>query len=85
MMNSKTIQYNSLEELRSDIKKTERKLSNNIETMEEEVKACFLPANREYIDSPTPYMRYVGYGITAYKTFNVVRKLITMIKTKRWF
>lgn len=77
--------YNNLDELRADIQKTERKLNRDVMTLEDEVKACFLPVNSEYINSSVSYMRYVGYGITAYKTFNVVRKLVTMIKTKRWF
>lgn len=84
MRNTKK-QYNSLEELRADIMKSERRLNHDVMALEEDVKACFLPAGGEYVNSPVPYMRYVGYGITAYKTFNVVRKLTNMIKTKRWF
>lgn len=84
-MRNNRLQYNTLEELRADIRKTERRLNRDVVALEDDIKACFLPANNEYVNSSVPYMRYVGYGITAYKTFNVVRKLVTMIKTKRWF
>lgn len=77
--------YNTLEEVRADIKKTSRKLNRDVVQLEEEIKVCFLPADSQYVHSSAPYMRYIGYGITAYKTFNVVRKLVGMIKNKRWF
>lgn len=76
--------YNSLEELRRDKVRLERRLSTVAHEMEDDIVDCFLPQDRAYVNSSVPYMRYMGYGITAYKTFNVVRKLVGMIQRWRW-
>lgn len=76
--------YNTLEELQRDKALLEQKLNRVACELEDDLVGCFLPQDRAYINSSVPYMRYMGYGITAYKTFNVVRKLVGMVQRWRW-
>lgn len=76
--------YNSLEELRADIRKVDKALGRALSDLERDAVDCVLPSNNSYLNSDVSYMRYVGYGITAYKTFNIVRKIVGFVSRRRW-
>jgi len=77
-------EYNSLAELRADKAKVRRALGKATQALEADAVDLVLPSNNSFLNSDFSYMRYVGYGITAFKTFNVVRKLVGFARTRRW-
>ena len=82
-MRKEKMQYLTLEELRADKRKVGRKLSTELTQLQDDVVSSFLP-ERSYIDSTVPYMRYVGYGLTAYKTAKTVKRLFDFVHKRNW-
>ena len=80
----KKLEYNTLAELRSDKTKVRRALGKATQALETDAVDLVFPSNNAFLNSDFSYMRYVGYGITAFKTFNVVRKLVSFVRTMRW-
>ena len=76
--------YDSLEELRADKLKVMRSLEHASKVLEADAVDCVLPSNNAFLSSDFSYMRYIGYVITAYKTFNFVRKMANFVTTRRW-
>ena len=76
--------YNSLEELRADKAKLICRLGKASKALEADAVDCVLPSSNAFLSSDFSYMRYIGYGITAYKTFNFVRKIVGFVTTRRW-
>ena len=80
----KKLVYNSLEELRADKLKVEHALGRASKALETDAIDCVLPSNNAFLSSDFSYLRYVGYGITAFKTFNFVRKVVGFVSARRW-
>jgi hypothetical protein len=76
--------YNSLEELRVDKHRLSRRLEKMSKALGNDAVDCVLPSSNAFLSSDFPYMRYIGYGITAFKTFNFVRKIVGFVSTRRW-
>ena len=84
MTKSKTKQmYGSLEELRRDKRKVQRSLNREAKALKTDAVDLVLPSNNAYLSSDFNYMRYIGYAITAYKTFNTVRKITGFFARRR--
>jgi len=80
----KNLEYSSLQELRADKAKVRRSLGKTLKALEADAADCVLPSNNAFLTSDFAYLRYVGYGITAFKTFNTVRKVVGFIARRRW-
>ena len=80
----KKLLYSSLEELRADKAKVGRALGKASKALETDAADCVLPSDNAFLNSDFSYMRYIGYSITAFKTFNTVRRLVGFVKTRRW-
>lgn len=76
--------YESLEELRADKRMRKRRLDRQLKALQRDAVDCVLPSNNALLSSDYSYMRYVGYGITAYKTFNFVRRAMSFVRKHRW-
>ena len=75
--------YDSLEELRADKHKLSHQLGKATKALEADAVDCVLPSNT-FLSSDFSYTRYIGYGITAFKTFNIVRKVVGFVSSRRW-
>ncbi|MCR5313902.1 MAG: hypothetical protein K6E54_09765 [Bacteroidaceae bacterium] len=76
-------QYMTLAELRADKDVAYAKLNKEVKQLQDDIVDSFLP-ERSYLDSSIPYMRYVGYGLTAYKTAKTVKKIFDFIHRRSW-
>ncbi len=79
---NKTV-YSSLEELRSEKLKVVRKLQQQKKALKKDAVDMFLPSNNIFFTSDYSYMRYIGYVITAYKTFTTFRKISNFFRRRR--
>lgn len=70
--------YTSLEDLRADKAIVGHRLRRSLAQMQEDVSECFMPSD-SLAASGNRYMRFFGYGMTAYKAFTTVRKVYGLI------
>lgn len=80
IMNPQVEVYNSLEELRSDKRRLSRQIRKSMRTVQEGVKQSFLPTDNAYLGSSSRYMRFIGYGLTAWKTARTVNRIVGFFK-----
>lgn len=76
------IQYNSLEELRRDKRRLGNQIHKSFRTVREGVKQSFLPEDTAYLKSSSKYMRFIGYGLTAWKTAKTFNRFVQYFKKK---
>ena len=76
--------YHSLEELRADKLIVSRRLRKKVGKLQSDITESFTP-DRSFIDSSIPYMKYVGYALTAYKTARTVKKIVDFARRRNWF
>ena len=81
---TKKLEYSSLEELRADKLKAKRTLSKEIRALQRDAVDCVLPSNNTFLNSDFSYLRFIGYGITAYKTYSTVRRVMGFVSSRRW-
>lgn len=79
---NKTV-YLSLEELRSDKLKVSKRLHLQTKALKRDAVDMVLPSNNIFFTSDYSYMRYIGYAITAYKTFTTFRKISSFFRRRR--
>jgi|GEM_PF-998035 hypothetical protein len=79
---NKTV-YLSLEELRSDKLKVSKRLHQQTKALKKDAMDMVLPSNNIFFTSDYSYMRYIGYAITAYKTFTTFRKISSFFRRRR--
>lgn len=79
---NKTV-YFSLEELRNDKLKVTKRLRHQTKALKRDAVDMILPSNNIFFSSDYSYMRYIGYAITAYKTFTTFRKITNFFKRRR--
>ncbi len=79
---NKTV-YSSLEELRNDKLKVAKRLHQQTKALKKDAMDMVLPSNNIFFTSDYSYMRYIGYAITAYKTYVTFRKISNFFKRKR--
>jgi len=79
---NKTV-YSSLEELRSDKLKVYKRLHQQTKALKKDAMDMVLPSNNIFFTSDYSYMRYIGYAITAYKTFTTFRKISSFFRRRR--
>lgn len=65
--------YSSLTALRTEKQRIRRQLQQNVQHLKADTADCFLPRDRYFFDSPIRYVNWLGYALTAYKTFMSVR------------
>ena len=80
-MKTKSV-YLSLEELRADKDKLSRSLRRQSKALKRDAVDVVLPSNNVFFNSDYSYMRFIGYAITAYKTYTAFRKVARFF-TKR--
>jgi len=78
------MEYSSLEELRADKRKAQRVLDKEVRALQRDAVDCVLPSGNALLSSDFSFMRFIGYGITAYKTFNTMRRVVGFVTTRRW-
>lgn len=76
------VQYNSLEELRRDKRRIGSDIHKSFKSMREGVKQTFMPAENSYLNSSNKYLRYIGYGLTMWKTARTVNRFVSYFKKK---
>jgi len=76
--------YNSLEELRADKAKVSKKLNKGVRKLQDDIVDSFVPDD-SLIDSAVPYMKYVGYALTAFKTARTAKNIISFLRRRNWF
>lgn len=81
-LNTQVEAYNNLEELREDKLLLSRQIRKSFVAVQEGVKQSFLPADDSYLQSSSRYMRFIGYGLTAWKTARTVNKFIRFFKNR---
>ncbi len=79
---NKTV-YSSLEELRNDKLKVAKRLHQQTKALKRDAVDMVLPSNNMFFSSDFSYMRYIGYAITAYKSYVTFRKISNFFKRKR--
>ncbi len=75
MMKKKT-EYLTLEQLRADKLKLQQSLGKQTKVLKRDAADVVLPSNNALLNSDFAYMRYIGYAITAYKTYSTLRKTL---------
>lgn len=73
MKRLKTV-YRSLDELRRDKYKVNKALNRESKALKRDAADMVLPSNNVFFSSDYSFMRYIGYAITAYKTYTTFRK-----------
>lgn len=76
--------YNSLDELRRDKHKVNEALNRETEALKRDAVDMVMPSNNVFFSSDYSFMRYIGYAITAYKTYSTFRKITSFFSKKRW-
>lgn len=74
--------YSSLEELRRDKLRLNKQIGRSFRTVQEGAKQCFLP-DTAYLKSSNKYMRYIGYGLTVWKTARTVNRVVGFFRKKK--
>lgn len=76
--------YNTLADLRADKAKVRRRLGNGVNKLQSDITESFVP-DSSLLDSAIPYVKYVGYALTAFKTARNVKNLIGFLRRRGWF
>ncbi len=76
--------YNSLDELRRDKHKVNKALNRETEALKRDAVDMVMPSNNVFFSSDYSFMRYIGYAITAYKSYSTFRKITSFFSKKRW-
>lgn len=75
----KKMTYLSLEDIRADKVKARRLMKRSFDDLRGDVSNCFMPADNLFLNSSNRWMNWIGYGITAYKTFKTFRSVFSFI------
>lgn len=73
--------YGSLEELRRDKRRLSKQIRKSMTVVQEGVKQSLFPAS-PYISSSSKYVRFVGYGLTAWNAAKTVNRFVNFFKRK---
>lgn len=73
----------SLEQLREEKQHLLDEARNISQKMQKRTSARFMPASDSYFNSGQKFIRFIGYGITAYKTAMMIKKLVSTISSFR--
>ncbi|MCM1312315.1 MAG: hypothetical protein NC206_02560 [Bacteroides sp.] len=73
----------SLDALRAEKRSTLKSMTASSKRMKRRVKNSVLPENNMFLRSNMRYLRYVGYGIMAFKTVNTVRHIMSFFSGRR--
>jgi len=73
--------YGSLEELRRDKRRLGKQISKQMKVVQEGVKQTLLPTS-PYLNSSSKYVRFLGYGLTAWNAARTVNKFMNFFKKK---
>lgn len=76
------VQYNSLEELRSDKQRVRSEIRRSFISVREDVKHSFMPDSDTYLNSSSKYLRYIGYALTVWKTARTVSRFVAYFKRR---
>lgn len=74
--------YCSLEELRRDKRRLSGQINKSMKEIQEGVKQTLLPS-ASYLNSSNKYVRFVGYGLTAWNTARTVNRFVQFFKKKK--
>jgi len=75
--------YDSLEQLRIDKMRVSKRLDVQSKELKKDAMDMVLPSNNAFLNSDFSYMRYIGYAITAYKTFVTFRKFTSFFRRRK--
>lgn len=78
-LNTQPEYYSSLEQLRGDKRRLGKQIRKSMRTIQDGAKQCFLP-DAQIANSSNKYVRFIGYGLTAWKTAKVVSKVMKLFK-----
>lgn len=73
----------SIEQLREEKNHLLDEARNITERMQKRTYAKFAPASDSYFNSGQKFIRFIGYGITAYKTAMMIKKFVSTISSFR--
>ncbi len=73
--------YGSLEELRRDKRRLGKHIRKQLKVVQAGVKQTLLPAS-PYMNSSNKYMRFFGYGLTAWNAARIVNRFMNAFKKK---
>ena len=76
--------YNSLEELRAEKAVVSRRLNKGVEKLQSDIVDSFVPES-SLLDSAVPYIKYVGYAMTAFKTARMAKNVVCFLRRRKWF
>lgn len=76
-------QYSSLKDVRSEKVKTRRQIDYGVDRLKNDVADCFVSPNSIFLRSSNKYMNYVGYAISAYKTFQTFRGVFKFFSKRK--
>lgn len=74
--------YNSLDELRRDKRRLGKQIGKSLNVVQEGVKQTLMPTS-SYLNSSNKYVRFIGYGLTAWNTAKTVNRFVSYFKKKR--
>lgn len=75
--------YVSLEDIRQEKEQARRQIGYGVDKLKNDVTDCFVSPTNIFLRSSNKYMNYVGYAISAYKTFTAVKGLFGRFSWKR--
>lgn len=78
-----SVQYTSLSALRADKQRLKRSIQQGVDRLKADASDCFVPRSSFFFDSPFRYVNWLGYAITAYKTFMSIRAVFRFFKKRR--
>lgn len=73
----------SLEQLRDEKQHLLDEARNITQRVQKRAYSRFTPASDSYFNSGQKFIRFIGYGITAYKTAMMIKKFVSTISSFR--
>lgn len=73
----------SLEALRAEKRSTLKSLRSTSGNLKRRIRNNIAPENNMFLRSDMKYLRYVGYGIVAFKAFNTARRIMNFFTGRR--
>lgn len=70
----------TLEEVRAEKLKCRSNIGKDLHKLRGDITDCFMPTKSLFVNSTNKYLSWIGYGITAYKTFTTMRGFASFLR-----
>ena len=76
-------EFKSLKDIRAEKEHTKRQIRYGVDRVKNDVEDCFVSPSSIFLRSSNKYMNYIGYAISAYKTFTTLKGVFGFFSRRR--